>query len=151
MIAAWLAITACDEAAQRGSCDDKAQCVADATIVSFPGCNPLEQSGCAIDEKCTWIIDRGTPDYHGLIGCVPTGDKASGAACTFSSTSAGSDDCVAGLICSNFYGQPGVCTPICRLASSEPPSCHSGHRCTFSGGILTVDERNEVYGAGYCE
>ena len=69
-------------------------------------CNPVEGTGCAVGEKCTWIVDAVDPNYLAYTGCIADGTVANGLACV--SPELGADNCVALNYCLNE-----VCTEIC--------------------------------------
>lgn len=66
-------------------------------------CDPVAQTGCEAGNKCTWI-KSGTPH----LGCAPSGAASIGRVCKRDAAN-GTDDCVAGGICS----ATGVCASIC--------------------------------------
>lgn len=75
-------------------------------------CNSVTQSGCAANEKCTWI-QRGTT---GDVGCAPVGHAQDDCACTVGAAGAtGYDDCAAGLACVE-----GRCAAICDPTQTAP-------------------------------
>src|SRR5688500_4614995 len=60
-------------------------------------CDPVAQTGCAAEEKCTWLVEQVDPDYLARSACVPNGATAIGAACTsgemMPGAESGYDDC----------------------------------------------------------
>src|SRR5687768_2072454 len=87
-------------------------------------CNPVAQTGCAADEKCTWSTYMEEPAL-GKTECVPAGTVQAGGACTEGvSPGVGDryDDCAKGLYCTS-----GVCTEICTQADAS--SCGSEGVC----------------------
>src|SRR5262245_30597581 len=82
----------------------------DATMVMQ--CDPLKQTGCGANEKCSWIVDAYEPpagsslQYVGHIGCVPDGTQKVDEECTFGAAgSTGYDNCEKGLVCNNHRGR----------------------------------------------
>jgi hypothetical protein len=82
-------------------------------------CDPVAQTGCADNEKCTWIR---VTDTLGRLGCSPDGTVAAGADCTRgpNGDTTGYDDCAAGNLCVE-----GVCRAQC-----VDGACPSGSTCT---------------------
>ncbi|HEY5920514.1 MAG TPA: hypothetical protein VIV11_02535 [Kofleriaceae bacterium] len=97
-------------------------------------CNPLTQTGCAVGEKCTWLMDAMTPQYIGHIGCAPNGTGMVGDACMYGAPGpTGYDACARGLVCGNYRGGAGVCKTICDNQGGNP-MCGSANVCvTYSG------------------
>ena len=65
-------------------------------------CNPITQTGCESNEKCTWIIDQVTPAEVGHIGCAPVdgSEVAVGGPCAEGPPGPqGFDNCVKGAVC----------------------------------------------------
>ena len=83
-------------------------------------CNPVSQTGCDANEKCTWIVDAAGDPPLGHTGCVTDGTVEQGGECTSPET--GADNCVAGYACLR-----GVCTEIC---STSPETCGDGYACS---------------------
>lgn len=81
----------------------------DAAIDAPPGpCNLFMQTGCSAGEKCTYLRDQmNMSTYH--VGCAPDGAVADGAACTFTATANGYDNCTKGSFC----GLGDKCKPLC--------------------------------------
>lgn len=114
-----------------GSGDDGPDLIDAAPDVDAPeGCNPVEQTGCADGEKCTWVtINRA--QQLGVTECVPAGDKLEGEACTQGpeGETTGFDDCAAGLYCIS-----GVCETIC---TNSPDSCNpEAYACATYRGVF---------------
>lgn len=103
------------------------------------GCNPISQTGCEADQKCTW---QQVTETEGWIACVPDGTVALGDACTTMEPgeTMGYDDCARGGYCR------GVCKEICTDA---PDSCElQTSECVVYAGVF--DECVDV-GTGLCE
>lgn len=98
---------------------------ADATLA----CNPVAQTGCAADQKCTWINIDSANDV-GTLGCVPDGDVALGGACAYGADgeTTGYDNCEGGNIC--IYSQ---CEAICTDA---PDTCGATSACSSYAGLF---------------
>jgi len=77
-------------------------------------CDPVSQTGCSPDQKCTWIVDEAGPPDLGHTGCATDGGTAAGEPCASPGT--GADDCVRGYFCMN-----AVCTEICTSVSDSCP------------------------------
>jgi hypothetical protein len=90
---------AAGDAATDGTADDAGPRGADAGDVDAgpKPCDPVAQTGCEADEKCTSSM--------GVVACKPNGTKAAGEACTASQAN---DNCRAGTAC-----QTGKCRQIC--------------------------------------
>ncbi|HEX3766663.1 MAG TPA: hypothetical protein VHW23_48545, partial [Kofleriaceae bacterium] len=127
----------------------------DAGIDAQMVCNPIAQTGCMANEKCTWLVDADansttmTPEV-GHVGCVATAAAAiaDGMACTNAKAgvSSGADACVKGDICIS-----SVCKPICdpQLASGAGAgACDSTHACISYRGVF---ESTGIASAGACE
>lgn len=113
-------------------------------------CNPLTQTGCNAGEKCTWLMDASTPQYVGHIGCAPDGTAALGATCMFGAPGAtGYDNCVKGLICSNYRGGSGVCRQICDNQGGAP-MCPAGNVCNTYSGLFSTGDTTPA-AAGMCD
>jgi hypothetical protein len=114
---------------------------------NFAPCDPLAQTGCAIAEKCTWIIDVNTPgNPTGHIGCAATGPKLLGDACMIGSggaTATGFDNCTKGLACNS-----GVCKTVCNNMGGVP-SCGNGRLCANYAGLF--GNQGESAAAGVCD
>lgn len=111
-------------------------------------CDPIAQTGCMANEKCTWIVDiDGTGDMTdiGHIGCVANGTLALGADCT-DGTQAGPDNCAAGELCI-----ARKCKPICDtqlVSGSAPGACPNDYSCSVYAGVFE-SSGNPI--AGVCE
>ena len=115
-------------------------------------CDPLTQTGCYADEKCTWIVDATLPQYVGHIGCVPDGAAHLGAGCMYGAAGAtGYDDCARGAVCSG-YAQPGlagVCKQICDIQGGNPV-CDATHSCVQERFLFSSGSTSPA-AAGLCE
>ena len=80
-------------------------------------CNPLTQTGCNAQEKCTWVLG-GICGSH--IGCGSTGTTPRGAACEYAQHF---DGCAKGDVCTG-----GTCRKICDHNGGEP-RCEAGETC----------------------
>jgi len=89
-------------------------------------CNPVAQTGCAANEKCTWITDQITPTEVGHIGCAPTtsADAATG------------DRCID-------VGDKGKCSVTTDTACVTDTECPTGETCVGAGPQMS--------GADNCE
>jgi hypothetical protein len=114
-------------------------------------CNPVAQTGCMANEKCTWIVDvdgSKTAAEIGHIGCAPVGGLADGAACTNATAAlnGGADTCIAGDLCVS-----GKCKPICDpqlVDGAAPGACAASYACSVYSGVF-VSGTTPV--AGVCE
>lgn len=89
-----------------------------------PPCNPISQTGCAVGEKCAFILDDpGAGAGH--VGCVPDGTQGLGEACTDATVAGESDDCTIGSDCYR-----GVCHEICATVIG----CIEGTCTSFQDG-----------------
>jgi hypothetical protein len=89
-------------------------------------CDLIENTGCAPEEKCTFIIDEAGPPVVGHTGCAPEGVVGEGQECLRDET--GADNCEAGLLCN---GQ--VCERICTVA---PDDCPEDFTCVHVTGVF---------------
>lgn len=81
----------------------------DAALPDPDDCDPVENTGCDADEKCSWKLESLDP-IAGRTTCVPEGTAEVDESCTREDVdSGGYDDCVGGSWCN-----AGVCTPICH-------------------------------------
>ncbi len=99
------------------------------TIDADNACNPVEQTGCATGEKCTWI---NVAADLGKLGCVADGSVATGGTCTTGADGelTGFDDCVKGNICIR-----DECEEICTVT---PDSCDPAtSTCSSYNGLFT--------------
>src|SRR4051812_49545647 len=60
------------------------------------GCNALTGTGCAMTQKCAWLVDAMAVN-HGTVGCSFAGNLAQGLPCTRDTS--GGDNCARGLTC----------------------------------------------------
>ncbi len=110
-------------------------------------CNPLTQTGCAANQKCTWIIDTyngNTPTGH--LGCVPNGSVATGQAClvgTGGAMATGADNCQKGLVCNS-----DICKTVCDAAGGAP-TCGTTASCATYASLFA--NQGEVAAAGVCD
>jgi hypothetical protein len=78
-------------------------------VVTPAQCDPLTQTGCPANEKCTWILDALMPEYVGHVGCAPDGTANAGEPCMYGAPGAtGYDLCKRGLVCSNYLSGAGT-------------------------------------------
>lgn len=106
-------------------------------------CNPIAQTGCQANEKCTWIVDQLMPSEVGHIGCaVLAGTEVDiGAACLAAGDPGGPapgpsgfDNCVKGGIC-----VAGECKTICDPQMAGVASgCDAQHSCSRYSGLFEV-------------
>lgn len=127
----------------------------DAGIDAQMVCNPIAQTGCKANEKCTWLVDADANPTTmtaqiGHVGCSPVDATAApdGMTCTAAraGVSGGADNCAAGDICISR-----VCKPICdpQLASGAGAgACDSTHACVSYRGVF---ESTGAASAGACE
>ena len=95
-------------------------------------CDPLKQTGCPANEKCTWLIDAIAPNYVGHVGCAPAGAGAVGETCKYGGQGTmGYDDCGKGLVCGNYRG--GYCPAAAARACMKNTDCNPGEGCTVDG------------------
>jgi len=111
-------------------------------IDAFVHCNPLDQTGCELGEKCTWVIDQEQPRV-GHIDCAPDGTVAANGVCAYGPAGPmGYDNCVKGTACSS-----GECKVLCDQ-NEVSPLCPANYSCGlyenfFDSGGMTV--------AGVCD
>ncbi|MDB4952463.1 MAG: hypothetical protein JWO36_32 [Myxococcales bacterium] len=111
---------------------------------SVDACNVLAQTGCATNEKCSWIHDATTPLPLGHVGCAPNGTVAVGAACMYGPDGAnGFDNCAGGLVC-----QGGTCKTICDPAGVSP-NCPATFNCGTYEGLF--GPAGQTVSAGVCD
>ncbi|MFH0902165.1 MAG: hypothetical protein V2A73_16155 [Pseudomonadota bacterium] len=124
-------LLACDTAGNNDPDAGPCLCFSDANIdgptpdshIPIALCNPVEQTGCELRQKCTFIFRS---PWLGETGCaaVPHGPAQLGDECT-AAGSADSfphvDECDAGLLCSD-----GLCKEIC---TTSPDSCPEELAC----------------------
>jgi hypothetical protein len=113
-------------------------------------CNPLANTGCAANEKCTWLLDALMPNYVGHIGCAPQGTAQVGETCMYGAPGeTGYDNCVGGTVCSNYRGTgPGICKSICDQQGNEP-ACDANHVCVVYANLFDLGETTPA-AAGVC-
>jgi len=131
------------------ACGSKTAAPPDATFDAPVACNPVAQTGCALGEKCTWVVDldaTATMSAIGHIGCAPDGTIADAGACNdaVASASNGTDNCLHGEVCVT-----GKCKPICdpQLLAGEG-ACAASYACSIYADIFN-SAGNSV--AGVCE
>lgn len=127
----------------------------DASIDAQMVCNPIAQTGCMANEKCTWLVDAdANPSTMtaeiGHVGCaaVDATAIADGMTCVNAKAgvSGGADNCVKGDICISR-----VCKQICdpQLASGAGAgACDTTHACLAYRGVF---ESGSTPTAGACE
>jgi hypothetical protein len=151
LCAVFTALVACG-----GNNDSKVHVVTDSGSGSDSTCNPLAQTGCNANEKCTWIYDLVSMDgtnVLGHVGCAPDGDKAVGAQCTRNAAGAqGWDDCTKDGFCKAkreliMGGGTGVCEQICDNNGGDP-MCGTDAACVAYHNIFEVSSMNV---AGVCD
>lgn len=94
-------------------------------------CDPLKQTGCAANEKCTWLVDAIAPNYVGHVGCAPAGTAAIGESCKYMGQGTnGYDNCSKGLVCGGGWSpvRGGHCTGGTR-ACTKNSDCSAGEDC----------------------
>ena len=93
-------------------------------------CNPLQQTGCPAESRCTWIrID----EQIGRADCGPVGTKALGEPCGFTRPMVCGgfvDDCGRGAACTD-----GICRAICDHQGGSP-ACEAGMTCERVPGLF---------------
>jgi hypothetical protein len=101
-------------------------------------CDPLAQTTCPADERCSWVATSATA---GHAVCLPDGAVAQGGACAAGAygETTGFDNCRRGLACAN-----GQCQPICK---TSPDSCGAHFLCT---NYSSVFYSNGTSVAGVC-
>ncbi|HVV84762.1 MAG TPA: hypothetical protein VHE35_16970 [Kofleriaceae bacterium] len=102
-------------------------------------CDPLAapgHQGCDAGKKCSAVIlpashESMCPDNI-VMGCVPAGDKAIGARCTWGppGTTTGFDDCVAGALCASDT----TCRDVCGFGDGPDDACTGGLTCFPQAG-----------------
>lgn len=139
-------------AAACGGGDKTPQLVDASTDGSFASCDPIAQTGCNPNEKCTWIIDQLSPEI-GHIGCAPvTGsEEAVGGPCLDAGDPGGPpagpngyDNCEAGAVC-----VARICKTICDpQAAGTASGCSENFTCGRYIGLL---EASGASVAGACD
>lgn len=86
-----------------------------------PICDPDGQTGCGLDQKCTWIW-ADSANSVGSIDCVADGSVPAGGECAYGPDGwdTGFDDCAAGTICVH---------AVCRTICGGPDDCVSPETC----------------------
>ena len=108
----------------------------DARCSALSPCNPIAQTGCCSNEKCTWA--RVQPHME----CASIGAVELGAPCTIDA--AGFDDCMKGAVCS-----AGACKTICDpQATPEASGCVPDQQCVIDEELFRLVD---VHVAGVCE
>jgi hypothetical protein len=104
-------------------------------------CNPVSQTGCAADQKCTWVEYQEDPAL-GKTECVTNGTVPVGGACTRGEPGAttGFDDC------DKSYCVNGTCTEIC--SQSQAASCPDNKVCVLYAD--TFDDLGDDSTVGLC-
>ncbi len=123
----------------------------DSSPFDAPGvCNVLAQTGCAVGEKCTWLVDNWMPQYIGHIGCAPNGTAELGEACVFGAAGAtGYDNCSGGSVCNaHASDEVGACVSICDPQGGSP-TCDAQHTCVIDAKAFRTIETPPP--AGVCE
>jgi hypothetical protein len=108
------------------------------TDAALTPCDPLAQTSCLSNERCSWVA---TSPTAGHAGCLPDGAVAQGGACAAGAygETTGFDNCRRGLACAN-----GQCQPICK---TSPDSCGAHFVCT---NYSSVFYSNGTSVAGVC-
>ena len=77
-------------------------CVPDGTLdVPMLACDPIEQTGCEPNRRCTFVIDSAPMmPILGTTRCFDEGTTDTGGGCT-QSVGGDPDDCIGGLWCSS--------------------------------------------------
>ncbi|MEO7732886.1 MAG: hypothetical protein ABIY55_18115 [Kofleriaceae bacterium] len=131
------------------ACGSQPAAPADATFDATMACNPVAQTGCALNEKCTWVVDLDATAMRsavGHIGCAPDGTIADAGACNdaVASASNGIDNCLHGEVCVT-----GKCKPICdpQLLAGVG-ACATNDACSIYADIFNSAGTSV---AGVCE
>jgi hypothetical protein len=114
-------------------------CDAAITQPATGACDPLTNTGCPSDQKCTALQQS---NINFALGCVPIGNKVAGEACTqevFCSTSQTGDDCGSGLACFILQGDASAtCHRLCNPTGAAT-GCMGTDTCSQSlSGITSV-------------
>ena len=117
----------------------------DAEVVTV--CDPLAAAGaqgCAVGQKCTWIVITDTPDDVGKIGCVPDGTVDPAGACTNGAAgeTTGFDNCKAGNIC-----VAGTCKDICGFGGGAAAGGVDGRSCARHANLFASGAAAPIAGA----
>jgi len=131
---------------------EKVQLVDATTDAPAAACDPIDQTGCNPNEKCTWIIDQLSPEI-GHIGCAPINGKeeAVGGPCLDAGDPGGPpagpngfDNCELGSVC-----VARICKTICDPQMAATASgCDASHTCGRYIGLLEASGANV---AGACD
>jgi hypothetical protein len=105
---------------------------ADATVP--PLCDPVQQTGCAEGEQCTWEVASDNP-LAGRTACLPEGTVDVRDPCLPAGTER-ADECLGASYCIG-----GACTPVCTI---DPDSCGPGTLCTLVDDVF--DDLNDTVG-----
>lgn len=132
------------------ACSDDKKPIMVVTPDATMQCNPLLNTGCPANQKCTWLLDALMPNYVGHIGCAPAGTAALGGTCMYGAPGeTGYDNCVGGTVCSNFTGSaPGICKQICDQQGGMP-ACDQDHVCVIYARLFDLGETTPA-AAGVC-
>jgi len=97
----------------------------------FPLCDPVLQTGCGPDEKCTWVwVTDGSEPWDGRYDCAADGSVAVGDDCE--RVEEGTDDCAAGSFCFGPGDGTGRCEAFCTMV---PNSCPNNYACGLFAGL----------------
>ncbi len=98
------------------------------TDATPPPCDPLSQTTCLSNERCTWVA---TSPTAGHAVCLADGAVVQGGVCAAGAygEATGFDNCRRGLACAN-----GQCQPI--LCKTSPDSCGTHFVCTNSSSVF---------------
>jgi hypothetical protein len=116
-------------------------------------CDPIAQTGCKANQKCTWVVDANPTTMSAQLGhvdCAAVDATAipDGMTCVpaMAGISGGADNCARGDICIS-----SVCKPICdpQLASGAGAgACDTTHACLSYRGVFATAQAPI---AGACE
>ncbi len=124
-------------------------------------CDPVAQTGCGANEKCTWFHDdSGDPTSDprkpadGHTGCAPTDTSTVDlkGACTFGASGAtGYDNCKAGLLCDTTKDgeAAGRCEQICDPAMGT--NCTNNIGCVRKHGVFAAVGAGDATTPGTCQ
>ncbi|HUS28370.1 MAG TPA: hypothetical protein VMZ53_07675 [Kofleriaceae bacterium] len=113
-------------------------------------CDPLKQTGCAANEKCTWLLDALMPQYVGHIGCAPDGAANVGEQCVYGAPgTSGYDNCKKGTVCGNYRGGMDVCKALCDQQGGMP-ECDATHVCVIYSKLFATSDTTPP-AAGVCD
>lgn len=112
--------------------------MADAAVPDPDSCDPVSNTGCADDEKCSFLVESESP-LTGRTTCVPAGNVPPGGACTRGPAGeTGYDNCAGNASC-----VAGTCQEICL---DEPDSCSVENEACF----LQPPAYSDREGVGLC-